>query len=236
MPEVLRRAVFKCEALHRSVSRQAPSTPTSSDQPPRAMSNTRALSTAHQTHSHSPPPGAPLCRCWLGRGFWYALFVAELPICLATVLYWILAPGQFVAGFTTGGSKAGSHASVDATPMETSLLQQVGNVVFCAYVLFYGRMLISTPNVHTAASSSVATAPPSSCAACASHRAMFLWLQECMCVGDGLVLLQSLYVWWRMQPQISILLAQVGMAGGFGIARIIFLAQQRKADKDRKQS
>lgn len=190
--------------------------------------------------SDQPPidsPPAALCRCWLGRGFWYCLFVAELPICLATVLYWLIAPGQFVAGFTTGpGSGAKPGSTVDATSMEASLLQQVANVVFCAYVLFYGRMLISTPNLHAAASSSAAAVPPSSCAAAASHRAMFLWLQECMCVGDALVLLQSVYAWWKLHPQIAILLAQVVLAGGFGIARIIFLAQQRQADQRRKQS
>ena len=142
--------------------------------------------------------------------------------------------------------------------METALLQQCANVVFCAYVIFYGRLLVSSPSCFstagsaadptntasswwsrafapccsTAAGSSVDPSLPATwCPRAFPHRQSFLWLQQAMGFGDGLMLLQCAYDWGYLDPKPSIIVGQVVMAGGYGLARLIFIIQQMKLEQ-----
>lgn len=174
----------------------------------------------------SSPFHDPLCRCWLGRGFWYWVFLIELPICFGTVLFWLIAPGDYVSGFVRNRAQG-------ATYMERALLQQCANVVFCAYCVFYGRMLVSTRSCAGAGSS--AAQPSTWCSRAFPHRQAFLWLQQAMGIGDGLMLLQCAYDWGYLDPEPSIIVGQIVMAGGYGLVRLVFLMQQRKLEEQNTQ-
>ncbi len=126
---------------------------------------------------------------------WKLFFLAEIPICLITCLYWILFPSDYIQNFNNSNSSY----------MEASLLQQCAIVVFCCYVYFYYKLLMMEyVTYHT-------------------YGQIFIWFQEAMLLGDILVILQSLYVCLFLNYKISILIAQIGMASFFGIARIIFM-------------
>lgn len=194
-----------------------------------AQSSPSSSSSAGAAGAHSSPFHSPLCRCWLGRGLWYWLFLIELPICLATVLFWLIAPGGYVSGFVQGRVGGATH-------METALLQQCANVVFCAYCVFYGRLLVSAPSCFSSAGpSSDPSRPATWCSRSFPHRQAFLWLQQAMGLGDGLMLLQCAYDWGYLDPKPSIIVGQVVMAGGYGLARLVFLIQQRKIESENAQ-
>jgi hypothetical protein len=57
-------------------------------------------------------------------------------VCLATCLFWLVAPGDYLAGFY--GFPAGA-------PAPYLLLQQSTTVVFCAYVYLYAALLRMRP-------------------------------------------------------------------------------------------
>jgi hypothetical protein len=67
-------------------------------------------------------------------GRWRIVFAAELPICLATCLFWLFAPAEYLGGFL--GKRP--HDLADYL-----LLQQSTAVVFSMFVYFYGRVLLS---------------------------------------------------------------------------------------------
>jgi hypothetical protein len=68
--------------------------------------------------------------------FWRRLFAFEVLVCLATVLFWLVAPGDYLAGFY--GLERGA-------PAPYLLLQQSSAVVFCAYVYLYAALLRMRP-------------------------------------------------------------------------------------------
>lgn len=65
---------------------------------------------------------------------WRWLFLIEVPICLATAGFWLLAPEQYVA--QAYGVEAGDVAHV-------GLLRQLAFVLLSILVWFYGRWLLS---------------------------------------------------------------------------------------------
>ena len=67
---------------------------------------------------------------------WRGIFTLEIFICLSTVLFWVIAPGDYLEGFY----------GLDAdAPGPYFLLQQTGIVVFCVYVYMYTRLIRSKP-------------------------------------------------------------------------------------------
>jgi hypothetical protein len=60
------------------------------------------------------------------------VFAVEIPICLATCLLWLLAPGVYLGGLF-------GRRPYDAA--DYLLLQQATAVVFSMFVYFYGRVL-----------------------------------------------------------------------------------------------
>lgn len=67
----------------------------------------------------------------VGRG-WRRVFLLEVPICLASALYWLACPDQALATI---------HGIAHADPVHVSLLAQLAFVVLAVFVWFYGRWL-----------------------------------------------------------------------------------------------
>ena len=127
---------------------------------------------------------------------WFYLFSLELPLCLATCAYWVLRPADYARAIT----------GVDVGPAAGALLQPAAIVVFCAYFVFYARMLWQRPMVTPA----------------------FVWLQQAMALGDVLVLATSALLHHRFHPRPATLAAQVGMASFWLATRLVFLYNSRR--------
>jgi hypothetical protein len=126
---------------------------------------------------------------------WRVIFACEILICLGTVLFWVIGPAEFLRDLY-GIEGPGAYL----------LLQQSSNVVFCAYVYLYFRLLTAKPFDLRA----------------------FRWLQEAMAIGDVLILATSVSQALMLQPKIEMLAAQAGMAALWLTIRLLFLWQSRK--------
>ena len=131
---------------------------------------------------------------------WYWLFLAELPICFVTVLMWMVDPDTFLQGV---------YGIEAPTPAERALLNLPANVVFSAYVWFYGRLLLQGND------------PDMKC---------LKMLQEGMLIGDIWVVAASIRTAFDDQivpGNMTMFYSQIVTAGAFGLARVVFLYKHR---------
>jgi hypothetical protein len=159
---------------------------------------------------------------WL-TGFWKCIFLFELPLCLVTTAYWLLAPHAYLASIDLRSKKQ------PVTPMEFNLLLFNVNLVFCAYILFYGMFLIRivwrrdnhTNNPHTRLEQQI----------------IFRFLQIAMGVGDVIVIASSLHCYYHMKPvSVAMLIVQSSIAAFFLIIRLIFVHKQAPAIKSLRKT
>lgn len=126
---------------------------------------------------------------------WRTIFGLEILIVAATCLVWLLRPASLLEGLYGLDADAGAYL----------LLQQSSNVVFCAYVFLYLRMLRARPF----------PALP------------FRWLQEAMALGDVFMLAQSVAMWRLLDATPLLLVAQAGMATLWLGIRVTYLVTTR---------
>jgi hypothetical protein len=70
---------------------------------------------------------------WVGTA-WRRVFLLEVPICLATALFWLVCPDSALTSV---------HVLAHVDPVHVSLLAQIAIVVLAIFVWFYGRWLSS---------------------------------------------------------------------------------------------
>lgn len=131
-------------------------------------------------------------------GAWRAVFALEIVICAATCVIWTLAPGAFLEGLF-GIDPVDARARL--------LLSMTANVVACAYVYLYARLLFDRP---------FSLRP-------------FRRLQEAMAIGDVVVLVTSALEAAWLSPQPTLLGAQVGMAAIWLGIRVTWLVRAPRA-------
>lgn len=64
---------------------------------------------------------------------WRRVFLVEIPICLATAGYWLLAPAHYLS----------QAYAIEADPTHAAVLRQLAFVLLSMLVWFYGRWLLS---------------------------------------------------------------------------------------------
>jgi hypothetical protein len=127
---------------------------------------------------------------------WRIVFWVEVVICAATVLSWALAPEPFLRGVI----------GIEAPDLRHHLLLLLGaNVVFCAYVYLYARLLLERP----------------------FPRVAFRRLQEAMALGDVVMLATSAVQCAQLSPDPALMAAQIGMAALWLGIRVTWLVQSR---------
>lgn len=126
--------------------------------------------------------------------FWRAVFTVEIFVCLGTVGFWAAAPQPFLRDLYDLESEGAYH-----------LLMQSANVVFCAYVYFYARILFSKPFDVRA----------------------FRWLQEAMAIGDVIIVATTPLLVRDLHPPASLVAAQAGMAALWLAIRLGYLIAYR---------
>lgn len=127
---------------------------------------------------------------------WRIVFGVEVMICAATCASWLLAPEPFLRRVI----------GIDAPDLRHHLLLlMVANVVFCAYVYLYARLLLDQPFARTA----------------------FRRLQEAMALGDVVVLATSAVQIAHLTPDPAMMAAQVGMAALWLVIRVTWLVRTR---------
>jgi hypothetical protein len=147
---------------------------------------------------------------WL-KGFWKWIFYIEIPICLSTVLFWVARPYNYL-------SSIDERTNHTVTPMEWNLLLYSAQLVFCAYVVFYGIFLYRI-TIH----------PSKNAAVLAEQKFLFTALQIAMGVGDLVMIFASLDLLRTMNPvNKNLIAAQVVIAGFYAIVRLIFIIGQAR--------
>lgn len=126
---------------------------------------------------------------------WRAVFALEILICLATVLAWVFAPADLLRGL---------YGLEGAGPWH--LLLQSANVVFCAYVYLYARILFAKE----------------------FRPEVFRWLQEAMAIGDVVILATSPLLYRDLQPPLALFAPMVGMAALWLSIRVVYLLTTRR--------
>lgn len=123
---------------------------------------------------------------------WRAVFALEIALCASSCVVWTVAPGAFLEGVF----------GFEGTDLRARLLlSMAANVVACAYVYLYARLLFERPFPLRA----------------------FRRLQEAMAIGDVVVLATSaLEVAW-LSPQPALLLTQVVLAAVWLAIRVRWL-------------
>lgn len=127
---------------------------------------------------------------------WRAIFWCEIALCAATCIAWIVAPDAFLTG-VFGLDPGDARARL--------LLAMTANVVGCAYVYLYARLLLGRPFQHVA----------------------FRYLQQAMAIGDVVVLGTSAAEAVLLTPSATILALQIGMAALWLGTRLAWLWQTR---------
>jgi hypothetical protein len=127
---------------------------------------------------------------------WRAVFWLEVAICAATSLSWIVAPEPFLRG----------AIGIEAPDLRHHLVLLLGaNVVLCAYVYLYARLLLERP----------------------FPRAAFRRLQEAMALGDVGMLATSAVQCAQLSPDPWWMAGQIGMAAVWLAIRVLWLVQSR---------
>lgn len=124
------------------------------------------------------------------------VFWVEVAICALTVLSWVFAPEPFLRAVV----------GIDTPDLRHHLLLLLGgNVVFCAYVYLYARLLLDEP----------------------FPRLAFRRLQEAMALGDVVILATSVIQCVLLTPDPLWMAGQIGMASLWLVIRMSWLVQTR---------
>jgi hypothetical protein len=127
---------------------------------------------------------------------WRVVFWLEVVICAATCASWIALPEPFLRAVFR----------IEAPDLRHHLLLLLGaNVVFCAYVYLYARLLLERP----------------------FPRVAFRRLQEAMAVGDVIMLATSAVQCAQISPDPVWMAGQIGMAALWLSIRVTWLVQSR---------
>lgn len=127
---------------------------------------------------------------------WRVIFWIEVVICAATVASWIVAPSAFLEGvFGLEGADLRHHL----------LLLTGADVVLCAYVYLYARLLLAKPFPEQA----------------------FRFLQEAMAIGDVVMLVLSGVELAYLEADVRLVAAQAFMAALWLTIRVTWLVRSR---------